>query len=191
MLGHEGVRAAIRDHLMATVPARLAAIRDRLEVDGPRDPVAYRLADSLGINDTYPLVLIRSTDSPAMRADTAVAAGMTSAWTVGYSIEIGVACDMAAIGDWEGACVERDRLLLAVREAILYPVALPDDIQLQRSTITEDTGPAAETLRGNPLAVGSLKIGAIVTETLAPLPAPSLIAGADQVTTPKDPSQTL
>lgn len=190
MLGHEAVRAAVRDHLAASVPARLDAIRESLEADWPRDPVAYRLIDTLSMNESYPMVLVRSTDAPSMKADTAVAAGAPSVWIVTYNLEVGVAVASSVLGSWEQTCVARDRLLLAVREALLAPADL-GMVTLARSTVTEETGPAVETINGQPLAVGSLKLTAMAVETLLPLPAPALIPSAELTTTPADPSQSL
>lgn len=176
MIGHEGVKTAVRDHLEATVPARLAAIREALGVGDPCDPVAYRLADSLQVDDIYPLVLIRSTDAPSMKPAAAVAGGVVTVWQVTYAIEIVVACDVGTFGAWADACVHRDRLLLAVRESLLVPANLGDVVLRTATSVSEETGPAAETLAGRPLAVGSLKVGAVATESLAAIPSADLIA---------------
>lgn len=178
MRGHEYVRATVRDHLAATVPTRLAAIRSALEVDSPDNPPAgaYLLADGLPTDPAlFPCVVIMSTGSPTMRRQSATAAGDAGDYVVGYSLTIVVACRTDVAGGEEMASRDRDRLMLAVRESLLGRGSFPADFELLTQDIAEETGAAAQDLRGRPLAAGQLSLGAAVLETLDPIPAPAAL----------------
>lgn len=168
MRGHEHVRSSVLAYLETAVPERLGMLRDDLSVTSPVDPATYGLADSLTLATEYPVVLVRSTSVPGIVAETTVVEAQTSSWFVRYDLEVVVACSTAEHGSYDAACVDRDRLLLATREALLLATDVGDDIELVRSGMSEDTGPAAETLRGAPLAVGSISLAALVEEVLVP-----------------------
>lgn len=176
MRGHEYVRATVRDHLAATVPGRLAAIRVALEVDSPSNPPpgAYLLADGLPTDPAlYPCVVVMSTGSPTMRRQSVAAAGDPCDYVVGYSLTVVVGCRTDTAGGEEHASRDRDRLMLAVRESLLGSGSFPDDFELLTQDLTEETGAAAQDLRGRPLAAGQLSLGAGVLETLSPIPVPA------------------
>jgi hypothetical protein len=165
--GHEYIREAVRTHLEATVPARLTAHLTANSLTSP-DPAAltFLLADGLQDITDFPAVIVRSTDSSD---DTRTADGT---WQITYDIEVIVACDHRIHGDAEAASKDRDRLLLAVREAVYAVSGLTDDIDIAPRKRPEQTGAASETRAGVPLAAGTLKFTARVLETLADLDPP-------------------
>lgn len=174
MEGHEHLREAIRQHLMATLPAQLAALRVRLGVSSPPDPVAYLLADTLTVKTAYPVVLVRT-----MSAGPIVDAG-DGDYVARYQVEVVAACEVRTSLDYEAASVERDRLSLAIRWALLGPSpTLPGDVTVMGATLTEDHGPAAETLAGRPLAVSATKFTAVVAEVAPDLSGVELVGDAD------------
>lgn len=176
MRGHEYARAQVKTHLQATVPARLAAIRSGLTAQTPVNPAGYFLTDSLPTDPAlYPCVVIMSTGAPAMRRQSVLAAGDAVDFVVIYSLRIVVACRTDVAGGDEAASVDRDRLMLAVREALLAPGSMPSDFELMTQDLAEDTGAAAQDLRGRPLAAGQITCQAGVLETLAALPAPDAL----------------
>ena len=176
MRGHEYARAQVRAHLQATVPTRLAAIRTALTATTPANPAGYLLTDSLPTDPAlYPCVVVMSTGAPAMRRQSVMAAGDSGDFVVIYSLRIVVACRTDVAGGDEAASRDRDRLMLAVREALLAPGSFPDDFELMTQDIAEDTGAAAQDLRGRPLAAGQITLQAGVLETLAPIPAPDAL----------------
>ena len=115
----------------------------------------------------------------------------TDTWWFAYDIEVIVACDHRVHGDAEGASKDRDRLLLAVRECIYRASGLTDDIDISPKGRPEATGAASETRAGVPLAAGTLKFRARVTETLTDLDPPEDIDAVDQSVTVFDASQPI
>lgn len=173
MKGHEYARAQVRAHLQAKVPARLAAIKAALEATTPAAPAAYLLADRLPTDPAlYPCILINSTGVPRMRSQAVYADGDSADFIVVYDLRIVVACRTDVAGGDEAASVDRDRLLLAVRETLLGRANLPADIEIVTSDMREDTGAATQDLRGRPLAAGQITFGVGTLETLAPAPVP-------------------
>lgn len=168
MRGHEHLKSSLLAYLTTAVPERLGLIRTALTVTSPDDPAAYIAADSLTVGTEYPIVLVRSTAVDALRAAGTPVSGQTSTWAARYTVEVVVAADSGTHGDYPAACTDRDRLLLAVREALLLAEDVGDGIELQRAGLTEQTGAAAETLQGRPLAAGSVSLQAIVVEDLEP-----------------------
>ena len=186
MRGHEYVREALRTYLESTVPARLAAHLAADSLTSP-DPAAltFLLADGLQEITDFPAVIVRSTDA----TDDTHTGGDT--WQIVYDLEVIVACDHRIHGDAEGASKDRDRVLLAVREAVYFAAGLTEDIDIFPSKRSEQTGAAAETRAGVPLAAGTLKFRAAVLETLADLDPPETIRAVDQSVDGYSADQTL
>lgn len=174
MKGHEYIRETIRTYLEATVPTRLTA---HLSANGLTSPnpadLTFLLADGLQEITNFPAVIVRSTDSDD---DTRTADGT---WRITYDLEVIVACDHRVHGDAEAASKDRDRVLLAVREAIYSVAGLTDDIDIAPRKRPEATGAAAETRAGVPLAAGTLRFRASVLETLAVLDPPEDVTDVD------------
>jgi len=135
--------------------------------------LTFLLADGLQEITNFPAVIVRSTDSTD---DTRTADGT---WLIRYDLEVIVACDYRVHGDAEAASKDRDRVLLAVRECIYNVSGLTDDIDISPRNRPEQTGAAAETRAGVPLAAGTLKFRASVLETLADLDPPEDIDDYD------------
>lgn len=172
MKGHEYVRSIVRAHLQAKVPGRLSAIKSALLTATPAAPAAYLLADRLPTDPAlYPCVLINSSGTPRIRAQSVYAEGDSSDFIIVYDMRLIVACRTDVAGGDEAASVDRDRLLLAVREALLSRGSLPDDLEIVTTDMREDTGAATQDLRGRPLAAGQITFGVGTLETLAALPA--------------------
>jgi hypothetical protein len=173
MRGHEYARAQIRTHLQATVPTRLAAIKTALAVTTPAAPATYILADRLPVDpNSYPAILITSTAAPTIRKQSVYAAGDAADFIVTYDVRIVVACRTDVAGGDEAASVDRDRLLLAVRESLLGRANLPADMEISTADLTEDTGAATQDLRSRPLSAGQITLRVALMETLAASPAP-------------------
>ena len=186
MRGHEYARAQVKAHLAATVGPRLAAIRSALTVTTPTNPAAgaYLLADSLPTDpNLYPVVVIMSTGAPRIRRQSVSAAGDTSDFIVVYDLRVVVACRTDVAGGDEAASVDRDRLLLAVRESLLGRANLPSDLEMVVGDLAEETGAAAQDLRGRPLAAGEVTFSVAVLETLAAIPAPDALEESEIDTT--------
>lgn len=178
MKGHEYARAQVKTHLAATVGTRLAAIRSALNVSTPTNPTSgsYLLADSLPTDpNLYPCVVIMSTGAPRIRRQSVTASGDTADFVVVYDLRVVVACRVDTAGGDEAASVDRDRLLLAVRESLLGRANLPTDVEMVVGDLAEETGAAAQDLRGRPLAAGQVTFSVAVLETLAALPAPDAL----------------
>ena len=176
MRGHEYVRAQIRTHLQATVPVRLAAVKSTLAAITPPNPASYSLADRLPVDPNhYPAILITSTAAPTIRKQSVYAAGDSADFVVTYDVRVVVACRTDVAGGDEAASVDRDRLLLAVRESLLGRANLPADMEISTADLAEDTGAATQDLRGRPLSAGQITFRAALMETLAPFPAPDAL----------------
>lgn len=186
MKGHEYIREAVRTHLEVAVPVRLAAhlAANALTSPDPAD-LKFLLADGLQNVKDFPAVVVRSTDATD---DTRTADGT---WQIVYDLEVIVACDHRIHGDAEGASKDRDRVLLAVREAVYFAAGLTEDIDIFPAKRAEQTGAAAETRAGVPLAAGTLKFRAAVLETLADLDPPETITAVDQSVDGYSADQTL
>ena len=186
MKGHEYVREAVRTYLETAVPLILAAHLAEYSLTSPNPAdLRFYLADGLQDIDDFPAVVVRSTDSK----DEQQAFG--GAWWVAYDIEVIVACDHRVHGDGEGASKDRDRLLLAVREAVYRVAGLTDDIDISPRGRPEQTGAASETRAGVPLAAGTLRFVARVLESLTDLGGTEDVDAVDLTTTAFDASQTL
>jgi hypothetical protein len=182
MRGHEYARAQVKTHLAARVGPRLAAIRAALTVSTPTNPAAgsYMLADQLPIDPSmYPAVVVMSTGAPRIRRQSVTASGDQTDFVVVYDLRVVVACRTDIAGGEEAASRDRDRLLLAVREALLGRANLPDDMEMLTSELREETGAASQDLRGRPLSAGQITFSVAILETLAPIPAPEAIEVSD------------
>lgn len=186
MKGHEYIREAIRTHLENVVPTRLQAHLTANSLTSPAvADLTFLLADGLQEITDFPAVIVRSTDSTD---DTRTADGT---WLVRYDIEVIVACDHRVHNDAESASKDRDRVLLAVREAIYSAAGLTDDIDISPRNRPEQTGAAADTRAGVPLAAGTLKFRASVLETLVDLNPPEDVDAVDLTADGYDASQDL
>lgn len=178
MKGHEYARAQVKQHLAATVGPRLSAIRSALQTQSPTNPIAgaYILADSLPVDpNLYPCVVVMSTGAPRIRRQSVTASGDVTDFIVVYDLRVVVACRVDVAGGDEAASRDRDRLLLAVRESLLGRADLPEDLEMVVGDLAEETGAAAQDLRGRPLAAGQVTFSVAVLETLAPLTAPDAL----------------
>ena len=176
MKGHEYARAQVRTHLQAKVPARLSAIKTALMATTPAAPAAYLLSDRLPVDPAlYPCILINSTGVPRMRSQSVYADGDSADFIVVYDLRVVVACRTDVAGGDEAASVDRDRLLLAVREALLGRANLPADIEIVTTDMREDTGAATQDLRGRPLSAGQVTFAVAALESLAPAPVPDAL----------------
>lgn len=177
MRGHEYIRDVVKAHLIAAVPVRLAVIQAGL--DDPVENLDFLLDDGAYRLQSLPAVVIRASDTPSQRRTG------EAEWVYDYSVEVIVACANDTIGNYEGATRQRDRLLLAVREALISPAVWPDDVELLPGDRPERTGPGVETVNSEPLAVGTITVTFRVTEYIdLDLTA---IDGVDVTVTPEPP----
>lgn len=192
--GHENVKTLVRDYLQEWLPLRLELIRQGLEVDLPADPNSYSLADNLPQNDPemYPAVLVMSTRTVGMSRRKATSAGDLAEFDVDYEVIVVVAAEHDEYGDSESAALHRDRLLLAVRECLLLPAQLDVDTHILPSPLpVEQTGAAAETLRGQALAAGQVTFQVRSVETLLPTTTLASILERQVDVTALDASQSI
>lgn len=169
MRGHEYPRQLLRTMLTTEVPLRLAAIRAAATVDPevpetwPPDPKAYLLADQLPMKEEqYPAVLITSSTA---QPDTNLQAGLGE-FIYEYALTVGVAVVAPRHGGEERSSVGRDRILLAVREALMLNASLADDCFAVVRGMTETTGAAVETMQSQPMSLGNLTFAVRVVEVL-------------------------
>lgn len=169
MKGHEYARQLLRTMLATEVPLRLDAIRAAHTVDPeapetwPPDPKAYLLADQLPMKEEqYPAVLITSSTA---QPDTNLQAGLGE-FIYEYALTVGVAVVAPRHGGEERSSVGRDRILLAVREALMLNASLADDCFAVVRGMTETTGAAVETLQSQPMSLGNLTFAVRVVEVL-------------------------
>ena len=172
MRGHEWVREATRTYLESEVPVRLAAHLAANNLTSPSTDVTFLLQDVLEGVDTFPVVLVKSTSSAAVKWV------KQNTWWWDYELEVIVACDHRVHGSYEAASTDRDRLLLAVRESILTMV-LTDDAELIPGKWPEETGAAVQTLAGIPLAAGTMSFTVRLVETITDLNPPEDIDASD------------
>ena len=168
MKGHEYPRQLLAQMLEVEVPKRLAVIRaatstDPDELPWPPDPKAYLLADTLPMKEEqFPCVLITSSTSSV---DTNVQAGLGE-FIYEYALTIAVAVVSNRHEGYEQSSIGRDRILLAVREALLMNAQLADDCFAVVRALTEVTGAAMENLQSKPTSVGNITFAVRVVEEL-------------------------
>lgn len=186
MRGHEYIREAVRTYLETAVPLYLAAHLAEIGMTEPvPSEVGFVLADGLQDVTDFPVVVVRSTDARDVQR---TADGV---WQVAYEVEVIAAVDHRVHGDYEGASVQRDRLLLAVRESVYSAAGLTADIDISPAKRVEQTGAAVETRAGVPLAAGTIAFTARVLESLTVLTPPEDIDAVDVSATGLDASQPI
>lgn len=184
MLGPEIARVTIAAWLSERLPARLELVRQRLDTDWPADPKKIALVDTVSPDEAlrqgaFPLLLVTTHELSGWAKHTSWP-NIGNTWTCRYDVTIGVLVDSPSHGDLEGACIGRDRIVLAIRELLLWDgtLARADDGTPTAWTVltpyTEETGPliaAAGTLQGRPLAAAEIKFAIEQLETLDAVPA--------------------
>lgn len=171
MLGHEGARRLLEQALAVAVPARLAMIRDRVPpvpVAGapqvwPPDPKVLCADVIPDRSDWLPAVMVGSTKLEGLRA---MEGGIGQQWLCTYSGDVAVAVVADNPASETLASVGRDRLLLAVREALLTHSRLADGVAVQLRGLTEDTGPVSEDMAARPMCGGVIPITIQAVEAL-------------------------
>lgn len=169
-IGHEGVKQLVRDYLETWVPIRLELIRADLEAGSPADPAAFIIADTLPDDPgRYPCVMVMSSRVDSMVRREGAAAGEVVGYDADYVLKVVVAVQTGEFSGYDPAVLDRDRLLLAVRECVMLPVPLSDQVYiLAVPTPDEETGAAAQAVRGNPLAAGTVTFIVRAAEALMP-----------------------
>lgn len=163
MKGHEYPRSLIKEMLEAQVPARLDKLRADLDTDWPGNPKAYLLADSLPMKEEqYPCVLVTATSASV---DTNIQAGLGE-FIYEYALTVQVAVIASRHGGEAVASIGRDRILLAVREALMLNAQLAPDCFAVVRAVTEQTGAAVENLQGKPMSLGNITFAVRVVEEL-------------------------
>lgn len=169
MRGHEYPRKLLAEMLATEVPIRLAAIRAALTVDPeapelwPPDPKSYLLADELPMKEEkYPAVLITSTSASV---NTNLQAGLGE-FIYEYSVTVGCAVVATRHGGEEASSLGRDRILLAIREALMLNSSLADDCFAVVRDLSEITGAAVENLQGKAMSLGNITFAVRVVEEL-------------------------
>lgn len=169
MKGHEYPRQLLADMLAVQVPLRLDAIRAAVTVDPeapetwPPDPKAYLLADELPLKEEkYPAVLITSSSASI---DSNIQAGLGE-FIYEYALTVGCAVVADRHGGETKSSLGRDRILLAIREALVLNAQLAPDCFAVVRALTEETGAAVETLQGKAMSLGNITFAVRVVEEL-------------------------
>lgn len=169
MKGHEYARQLLAAMLATEVPLRLDIIRAALTTDPeepetwPPDPKAYLLADELPLKEEkYPAVLITSSSASV---DSNIQAGLGE-FIYEYALTVGCAVVADRHGGETKSSLGRDRILLAIREALLLNAQLADDCFAVVRALTEETGAAVETLQGKAMSLGNITFAVRVVEEL-------------------------
>lgn len=169
MKGHEYPRQLLADMLAVQVPLRLDAIRAAVTVDPeapetwPPDPKAYLLADELPLKEEkYPAVLITSSSASI---DRNIQAGLGE-FIYEYALTVGCAVVADRHGGETKSSLGRDRILLAIREALVLNAQLAPDCFAVVRALTEETGAAVETLQGKAMSLGNITFAVRVVEEL-------------------------
>lgn len=172
MKGHHHVKQALLAYLETWVPIRLALIREMEEATLPIDPEAYLAVDSLPDNpELYPLIAVLSTTvaKDGMQRRQVSTVGEITVYDIDYDVTLIVGVEVGEYEDAASVTASRDRLLLAVRECVLQPAQLDDFTSIHQSPLPdEQTGAAVQTVRGRPLAAGTINLRIRCMETLMP-----------------------
>jgi hypothetical protein len=96
-----------------------------------------------------------------------------------YALTVGVAVVAPRHGGEARSSVGRDRIMLAVREALLLNANLADDCFAVVRNLREETGAAVETLQSQPMSLGNVLFTVRVVEELTD---PLLTDTGDDVT---------
>lgn len=196
MKGHEYARALLKEMLETHVPQRLDLIRSAATVEPelwPPDPKAYLLADQLPMKEEqYPCVLIASTTAGV---DTPVQAGLGE-FIYEYTLTVSCAVVSGRHGGETQSSIGRDRILLAIREALLLNSQLATDCFAVVRSANEQTGAAVENLQSKPMSLGSITFAVRVIEELTDLitdasGTPAVIATHAETVTAVDAAKTL
>ena len=124
MKGHEYARRMLKDMLEQRVPERLDVIRAAVDEQWPPDPRAYLLADSLPMKEEqFPCVLVTLSNG---RPNVNLQSGLGE-FIYEYELTVGVALVAPRHDGEEMSSIGRDRVLLAVREALMPNARLADD----------------------------------------------------------------
>ena len=155
--------------LQTAVPERLARIRAVATTDPdapetwPPNPKSYLLADQLPMKEElYPAVVITSTTASV---DSNLQAGLGE-FIYEYALTIGVAVVAPRHGGESASSIGRDRIMLAVREALLLNANLAADCFAVVRGLREETGAAVETMQSQPMSLGNLLFTVRVVEEL-------------------------
>lgn len=169
MKGHEYPRQLLAAMLQTAVPERLARIRAAATSDPdapetwPPNPKSYLLADQLPMKEElYPAVVITSTTASV---DSNLQAGLGE-FIYEYALTIGVAVVAPRHGGESASSIGRDRIMLAVREALLLNANLAADCFAVVRGLREETGAAVETMQSQPMSLGNLLFTVRVVEEL-------------------------
>lgn len=193
MNGHEHARRAVLEFLQSRIPAFLEVVRTQAGGDSPADPAAtsYLLADELPDDaGLYPCVVVRSTDATAGMSYAAQVDGEPGQREFEYGVEVIVAAARREFSRTKTndapsvqSSVDRDRLMLAARWALMSPGDLDAVTRIARNP-REETGAAAQLLDGKPVAAGTLAFSVVVIEDIPALDAADAITGGDLDVTP-------
>lgn len=198
MKGHEYPRALVRAMLAEQVPIRLAKIRP-VDVDPaewgewPPDPKAYLLSDELPIKEEqYPAVLISSSTASV---DSNLQAGLGE-FIYEYAVTISAVVVANRHGGQEQSSVGRDRILLAIREALHLNAELAPDCYAVVRSAQEETGKAIENPQSKAMSLGNISLVMRVIEELTdPLTDnagdPAVITTHTEIVNPVDASMNL
>lgn len=166
MLGHEYARKSVQSHLETHMPAMLERIRTSLNVAQPINPRSILMADVLPDDPSlYPCVLVQATELTDITPTNA--GPIDTDYLCEYSVTIVCASALHVLDDFVGASVNRDRMLLAARLALLaHPKLTAVAKAMVPSTLSERTGQSIKDLQGRPMAIGLLEFTVQVTEAL-------------------------
>lgn len=163
MEGHERPRRLVLAMLQATMPRRLEVARRRAGQPWPPDPRAYLVSDAMPMREeAFPCVLVQCTGSQLVQSSQA---GLGE-FLFQYAMRAQVLVTSGREPGEEAASIGRDRMLLALREAVLLGGLGHEDYGIVRGSLAEEAGIAVETLQGRPVAVGSIEFTVNAIETL-------------------------
>lgn len=164
MKGHEYARRMLKEMLEVQVPNRLDVIRATAGEEWPPNPKSYILADVLPMKEEqYPAVLVTSSSG---KVNVNLQSGLGE-FVYEYDLTVGVALVAPRHGGEEMSSVGRDRILLAIREALMLNAGLADDCFAVTRRMPEETGPAIENPQSKPMSLGNISLSIRVVEELS------------------------